>query len=337
VSSQHQGTGSFDIPKSVDLKKLGVEGSPSLDAKFAEVNYKRKTDYNFLTNEEYMKGIWLYRESMMPATSQMRQALDEYGSTKVNFTTGVARYLFYKRRFQDRSLQITSHLKMSVVPGFSVLILDDSDSDQNVIAYCTSVTHRIYATEGGYTNVQLSYARYTSEQDVASQGGTQFLTPSWFDELIFGPAPKADTTIAGKEVKALNPQGYPAQLSDFYATLLGNRGSSAITSLYAKENTIVGATRQLIASYREQKKKGSSNVMDYIAKTTAREYIKMIDYYKFFGAKTLSKNVELDKWITFSGVTFSRAGKTDQTAASIKTSVIQDYINNLKTQRGFRG
>jgi hypothetical protein len=337
VSSQHQGTGSFDIPKSVDLKKLGVEGSPSLDAKFAEVNYKRKTDYNFLTNEEYMKGIWLYRESMMPATSQMRQALDEYGSTKVNFTTGVARYLFYKRRFQDRSLQITSHLKMSVVPGFSVLILDDSDSDQNVIAYCTSVTHRIYATEGGYTNVQLSYARYTSEQDVASQGGTQFLTPPWFDELIFGPAPKADTTIAGKEVKALNPQGYPAQLSDFYATLLGNRGSSAITSLYAKENTIVGATRQLIASYREQKKKGSSNVMDYIAKTTAREYIKMIDYYKFFGAKTLSKNVELDKWITFSGVTFSRAGKTDQTAASIKTSVIQDYINNLKTQRGFRG
>lgn len=338
--SSYKGTGAFDIPKNVDTGALGVMGDSMSETTpfYTKMNNGRKADYNFLTNEEYMKGIWLYRESMMPATNQFRAALDQstYDS-KADFTTKVAKYLFYKRRFQERQLQITSHLKMSVVPGFPVLIVDDSDADQNVIAYCTSVTHRVYATEGGYTNVQLSYARYVAEQDTASQSGTQMLTPPWFDALVFGPEDPKASDANNKEVGKLGVQGYPSKLSDFYKSLLGAKGSQSLTNLYKEENTTVGSVRALIATYRDKKKSGSRDVMDFIAATTSRSYVKMKDYYSFFGATSEIIDVENKDWIMFSGQTFTRKGFPDETAASLKRNVITQYVNVLKQNRGFRG
>ena len=343
LDSKYQGQNSFDVPPYVNLKSLGVMGDETKTEPYVKINANRKTDYNFLTNEEYLKGIWLYRESMMPATSQFRTSMDVDNDVKTGFTRNVARYLFFKRRFQERQLQITSHLKMSIMPGFPVLILDDSDADQNVVAYCDSVTHRVYATEGGYTNVQLSYARHIAEQDTSSQSGAQFLTPPWFDELVFGPEAaktKGPKNKASKtEVEALGVQGYPAKLSDFFKTLLGNKGSKALTNLYSGENTTVGSARKLLSEYRAKKNSGgsSSDVMDFIAQITARDYIKMKDYYNFFGATTKSKDVEIETWITFEGETFTRKGKPDATAAALKSSVINEYINTLKKTRGFRG
>lgn len=312
-------------------------GNDSSDSIYKEHNGGRQADYNFLTNEEYMKGVWLYRETMMPATSMFRTALDADYSNKTDFTQKVAKYLFYKRRFQDRQLQITSHLKMSVVPGFPVLVLDDSDADQNIIAYCTSVSQRVYATEGGYTNVQLAYARYAAEQDTSSQAGTQFLTPPWFDELVFGPIPPLLSKSNKKEVGKLKVQGYPAALSDFYKVLLGEKGSKALTNFYDTENSIVGSIRVLLKKYREKKDAGSGDVMDFIAQITSREYIPMKDYYKFYGATTKAQNVEEEQWITFDGDVFTRTGKVDATVMAQKNAVVNSYREALKTMRGFRG
>jgi len=336
VAPEYQGLRSLEIPKTKKLAELGVAGDPDT-SEYKGMNNGRKSDYNFLTNEEAMKGIWLYRESMMPATNQFRAALDTFAQKKIDFTQKVAKYLFYKRRFQDRQLQITSHLKMSVVPGFPVLVLDDSHAEHNVLAYCTSVTHRIYATEGGYTNVQLSYARLVEEQDVSSQVGTDLLIPPWFAEEIFGPETTVKSDVAGDVIKKLKVQGYPAKLSSFYASLLGDMGSTSTSNLYSGENTIVGSVKKLLSEYSERKKTGAGDVMDFIAKTTSREYIKMKDYYKFYGAETSEKNVESANWITFTGDTFTRSKSNDSIAASLRGNIIDLYVNALRGQRGFRG
>jgi hypothetical protein len=341
VDAKYKGGNSFDIPENKnlsDLKTAGTEVSDKEGENYSKVNNGRVTDYNYLSNEETMKGIWLYREAMLPTTSAWRAALDKDYAAKTAFTESVAQYLFFKRRYQDRSLQITSHLKMSVMPGFPVLVLDDSAANQNVLAYCSSVTHRVYATEGGYTNVQLTYARYSSEEDTSSQQGAKTLTPPWFDALIFGPTDAKSSKTTKDKVGTLKAQGYPDALSDFYKTLLGDKGSTALSNLYPKdENTVVGSIMRLLEKYRAKKQSGSSDVMDFIASITARDYVKMKDYYKFFGATTTSKDVEAESWITFEGGNFDRSGKVDETASKLKSNEVTKYINTLKSTRGFRG
>jgi hypothetical protein len=63
----------------------------------------------------------------------------------------------------------------------------------------------------------------------------------------------------------------------------------------------------------------------------------MKDYYKFFGAKTTAKDVENENWITFAGGNLNRAGKADESASALKSNEIINYINTLKSTRGFRG
>lgn len=335
--SKYWGTDALEIPQNSDPKHCLDKET---NAKFKDVSNEVKKEWSFLTNEEYMKGVWLSRESMMPAATQFRSALTDYEGKK-NFSQSVAKYLFYKKRFQDRQIQITSHLKLSVMPGFPVLILDDSEADQNIVAYCSSVTHRIYATEGGYTNVQLSYARHITEQDVSSKHGTTMLIPPWFDELIFGKMQiPPESGAAKEEVSNLGVTHVSTtKLSDFYASLLGDKGSKSITNYFKKpdELTIVGAVRRLQKEYRAMKAKGTYDVQAYIAAMTSRSYIKMKDYYSFIGAKTESKNIESDKWIQFDGEVFTRKGKADEAPIALRRSVIEGYRNIIKKQRGFRG
>jgi hypothetical protein len=335
--ANYEGEDALLVPKGSNPKHcLDIEDN----ATFAELSNKTKKEWSFLTNEEHMKGVWLSRESMVPATTQFRSALTDYDSKK-NFSQGVAKYLFYKKRFQDRQIQITSHLKLSVMPGFPVLILDDSDADQNIVAYCSSVTHRIYATEGGYTNVQLSYARHIAEQDAASTHGTSMLIPPWFNEAIFGKmTTPPESASATEEVQKLGiTHVSTSKLSEFYAALLGDSGSKALTNYYEKpsELTLVGAVRKLQEDYQSQKKKGTYDVQAFIAAMTSRSYVKMKDYYKFIGASTEAKDVENEKWIQFDGDVFTRKGKSDETPITQRRKIIVSYRDTLKKQRGFRG
>lgn len=334
-----RGEDDTSIPKEGDGSDPGQFGDEEKDANYKKMNSGRKREWQFLTNEEYMKGITLSRESMMPATSSFRHSLDDFKDRKTQFTERIAKYLFYKKRFEKRSLQITSHLKLSVVPGFPVLILDDSDADQNVIAYCSSVTHRITAAEGGYTNVHLSYARSVNEQSTSSTFGAQFLVPPWFDKVIFGEvtqppgSDKAPVEVATQGVTPVAGDG----LSNFYKSILGGKGSQALTDMFKNEKVLLGAVRKLIAEYREHKAKSTKDVQSYIAKVTARDYVKMKDSFDFFGASTTTKDVESSSWIEFTGDIFKRTGKSDQNAITQRGNVVKNYRDILKQKRGFRG
>lgn len=326
------GGDSLQTPVGVDYGKYYDDDKSAA----APVNNSKKREGQFLTNEELYKGIWMTRESLMPATTQFRQALDDFG--KREFTQRVARYLFFKKRFQKRQLQITSHLKMSVVPGFPVLILDRSDADQTMTAYCSEITHRIYATEGGYTNVQLTYARTVTEQDVSSSFGTQLLIPPWFDETIFGTVTKPPPSAAApQEVKNLGNQIVStSKLTDFYTDLLGGKGSKALTDYFKGELTLLGASRKLLQEY-ETKVAQNADIMSYIASVTSRDYVKMRDAMGFISATSSVKDLENAQFIEFTSPQFLRVGKTDESVVALKRNIIVKYRDFLKKARGFRG
>lgn len=286
-----------------------------------ETNNGVKREGQFLTNEEKMKGILMDQENMVPATTQFRASLSDAG--KQTFSEGVANYLFYKKRFQTREVQITSHLKMSVLPGFTCLVLDDSEADQTVIAYCSSVTHRIYATQGGYTNVVLSYARTVGEQDVASGKIGEPLIPPWFAAELFGEVKDGEVNVGAK-------------LSEFYASLIGDIGSKCVPDLMGVK-TMTQAAKKLAAAYRKQREKGGPDgIRMMIASYTRRDYVQMKEAFGFIGAKASSNDLTLP-WLEFFGDRISGKNSRDSKQIKARRSVIDSYRTELKNKRGFRG
>jgi hypothetical protein len=344
-----------------------AEGGPQhfqdvdTDPNSSQTNNNRIREGQFLTNEEKMKGVWMAIESMMPAATTFRQEVGGSGQDPLKFIAQISKYLFYKKRFENRSLQITCHLKLSIVPGFNILLLDDSDAGQSTLAYCSSVTHRIFATEGGYTNVQLSYARTVDEEKNASSNGAEPAIPPWFDEAIFGnvgtppPSPGSKAEVNGRGPAYSSPAD--GKLSEYYMALLGNKGYKALTDYYPEERTIYGATQKLIEDYRTKKPQGSDVLQEFIAGVTGRDYIRVRDFFDFLGAKLpnakqatasanpnakvpevpLSTDIRNSNFNVFAGGAFDTTNKDFGAILKVKNKVIDAYQTALKELRGFRG
>lgn len=311
------------------------------DEESSKTNQGKLQEAQFLTNEELLKGILLAQEQMVPASSQFRNSLEDAGRKKL--ANGVAEYLFFKKRFQGRKTQITSHLKLSVVPGFPVLILDDSEADQSTIAYCSSVTHRIYATQGGNTNVQLSYARPVDEQDVASEQGNEPLIPPWFRSSIFGEKKDPpESNSAKEEVANQGKQNItPDELSTFYKEILGDKGYRTINDI-SNEKTVLGAVRFLLNEYRSVREKNKQSVTEYIARRTERDYVTLRQSFKFLGSGTSRDDLDTTQFVQFFGDRFEGKNSDgtftrDRDQIESRRQVVLNYRNKLRSKRGFRG
>lgn len=303
---------------------------------------KFKREPQLLTNEEWMKGIMMKQNGLVPASSAFRQFLDE--AHAADFAKKVADYLFYKSRYEARDLQITSHLKMSVAPGFTVLLMDPGDSDQNIIAYCSSVTHRITPKDGGYTQTTLSYARTVAEQQASRSQSADPLIPPWFDEVIFGSV--GGGQVSGQAAKSLKKDVSGAfytrpsfgKLSEFYTSLLGRKGSTALVDLYRDEGTLVGAVYRLIGEYNAYREKPGADIKSFISKRTDRDYVRIRDGFYFLnGATTPTRDFRETNFIQFSGGSFNRSGQPDDSSVKARQEVIKKYRDALKEQRGYRG
>jgi hypothetical protein len=327
----------FSETRSVDANnsQKSIDASPSV------------REQHFMTKEERYKGIWFSREGCVPANNEFRTAL----STPIRgeFLKKTATYLFFKKRFQTREMQVTSHLKLGVVPGFPALVLDASIAKQNMLAYVTSTTHRIYATEGGYTTVSFSYARTVTEQQAAQNFSNDPIIPTWFEEAVFGSV--ADKTISketndeivrsgteeeipgGKKVV----RGTYQALSKFYANLLGSRGSQAVIDRYKDEATLNGSVIRLLLEYQAQKQKPNADILDWMHSVSDRGYIRLRDYFKFYGASVGEVDLRSDNLTTASGGIFDRSGQADAVESLARRKIIQKYRDALAANRAFRG
>lgn len=329
--------GSADVQVDSDPGKFNDKDI--VDGKPRQSSNGKKREQFFLSNEEKYKGIILAQESMMPASSAFRQNVNEIA--RRDYSRNIAKYLFYKKKFENRQVQITSHLKTSVVPGFTTLILDDSEANQTLIAYCSSVTHRIYSTQGGYTNTTLSYARTVDEQDMASGKAGEPLIPPWFKKEIFGEKKKPPASKNKKLAKKVADGGeqvvVPDALSGYFAKLLGDQGSQSLNA-YTKEPTMVGAVGKLLEEYRLNRSKGNDAVSAMIDKLTRRRYITVLEAFKYIDATPVGGFDPKSAFNEFySARAFGDSGSADAAQLKARRAVIKSYRDLLRDNRGFRG
>lgn len=327
---------------------FGVSGTPGRFGESLSGNevsqYKR--EQHFLTNEERMRGILFSRENLVPASNEFKAFLND--DQRGDFSQKIAQYMLIKKRYQTRELQVTSHLKPSVIPGFSALILDDSPAGQSMVAYVSSVTHRIYATEGGYTNVSLSYARTVSEQESSSENKDDPLIPPWFAETIFGStkkvdAPKTAATTLGDDKVPKGKEVVPGPgLAGYYKALIGDKGSKPVTAAVDGKG-IYAAAANYLAAYRKVRDSGE-DVLDYISTVTDREYVPVRKAFSFLGATLHNKNLAEAQFSEATGGPFDpkadASSDADPLSKSLRTAQRQvaiRYRNKLKQGRGFRG
>jgi len=155
-------------------KKAGTRGKRTPDAKYADGAGQAPVfhDYDWATNEERIRGIKYNFINLAPApgtltmTSQgKRQPSGTRKGGAPKYLQNVASYEYYKSKFSARGATVSGPLNIRPVPGFSILLLDDSASQQNIVAYLSGITHSISADGMATTQYSISLPRLTDEVD----------------------------------------------------------------------------------------------------------------------------------------------------------------------------
>lgn len=130
------------------------------------------TDYDWATNEERIRGISYNFINLAPSASAL--TLSDQGEKTTggrkggipDFLQNVASYEYYKAKFMARQTSVSGPFNMRVVPGFPMVLLDDSQSNLNVIGYLAGVHHQIMANGSATTSYELKYPRIAGEVDL---------------------------------------------------------------------------------------------------------------------------------------------------------------------------
>jgi len=325
-------------------------------------------DFHFMSYEEVLKGIFGDQGHMMQS-AQLLSKVSSFG-TQNKFYQRATDFMFFKKRFASRVAQLSGPLNLSPVPGFSILILDDSEAEQHVTGHLEGVTHSIRADGGGFTSYEVSFPRLVEEKDLWEGNVSEPPIPPWYDEAYFGQRRKvtADdyknlpTSVQArvKNMGVVNDFGN-SQLGKVYATLLGDSkrdgqsylGSTPITT--TKYPSITAATLEIMRRYRWAKSNGVTS--EHINKYTRRDYVYLSEIFEFLGAEltTSQKNADYNnvKNIIFKGERFD-GGYVDydpdeserdkalkdlfgKEAIKRRRDPINKYRSKLLTERGFRG
>lgn len=324
-------------------------------------------DFNFLSREEILKGIFSDMGTTIPSAQILMSLVVE--SKQDEFFRQAANYLFYKKRLASRKVSTSGPLNLAPVPGFTCLLLDDSDAEQNVIGVIESISHSINSTGGGMTNYEISYARDVDEEDLWSGDLSEPPVPSWYDPAIFG------TRRALKEIDYINlpeaqqdkVRGFQTvtgfedtSIANYYKAFLGNTeagshfGSEPIVN--KKYPNMYAATLALVESYRTAKRKKEEKELVRIQ--TRRDFVLLDENFRFLGAEIKPSQKRINflniKDIIFSGDIFD-GGYVDKAsdAENNRDKVLKQYFgedvvrkrrapinayrNRLLNERGFRG
>lgn len=331
-------------------------------------------DFNYVSHEEILKGIFPELGNAMPSATVFAKttALEDQNT----YYQRGANFLYHKKRLAARNVTVSGPFNISPVPGFPMLVLDDSEGEQHVVGTLESISHRVSASSGAYTTYQMSFARYVEELDMWTGEAYEPPIPPWYDAEIFGkrrPIKDADWKSLPKSqqsrVKDLGKINAYAtddenKLSDYYQGLLGESksnshlGSSPITS--RRNQGLLAATLDMLNQYRAAKKSDSLNT--FINVQTRRDYVPLDECFEFLGAdnarfkKTPQSNPTFYKDLTglvFKGDHFDGGFIDLVEEVNVRDSLLSSYFgkdsldrrrkpidnyrNRLNKERGFRG
>jgi len=275
----------------------------------------RVQEWEFFTNEERFKGINPAFEKLAPAPAimslQNQGEVDKKGHRKggsPQYVHNVASYEFTTRRFASRRLSVTGVYNIRPVPGYPILIVDDSDAKMNFIAYLNGITHSGNASGSASTSYALSNPRDVDEVDLnrpilfsdtgkfdfKKDGSEQLFDfermfspnnqppiPDWFDDNY--------KTIGGLSLLYKSMFGGNAtSIEDIYHKFTVDRKDekedvkSALSSTTECNSVMVNAVKLIIDNYRLAKKAGME--FSYISEFTDRGFTSPEEAFKFLGA-----------------------------------------------------
>jgi len=265
----------------------------------------------------------------------------------------IAKYFFDTMRYGSRTFSVNGKFNMAPVPGFPALFVDSGDSEQNILANLTGVTHIFSATQGTSTMYHLDKARFVDEtEDYDSGRVSEVPIPPWFRGDTFGSVGNLDTIRSQLEQAsktradelnggAINIYEKPEKLNKFYEDLLGT--GSIITP---KQYTILGAAWQIAKDYKGKYDSGEPKKTDrreFVENFTHRPYTTLKEAMSFLGAKNEKPLRRGTKDVVYTGGGFtSYAGMNGaqfstqlEAAVRLRREVIKKYRAKLFSNRGF--
>jgi len=330
----------------------------------------RVQEWEFFTNEERFKGINPSFEKLAPAPAIMSlQNQGKVGSKgqreggSPQYVHNVASYEFTAKRFASRRLSVTGVYNIRPVPGYPMLIVDDSDARMNFIAYLNGITHSGNAAGNATTSYALSHPRDVEEVDLNrpilfkdtgkfdfdKDGDEQVFDfermftpnnqppiPDWFDDNY--------KTIGGlsvlyKDMFGGNATSVEDINREFNVSLKGESKDdasdtkSALSSGTECNSHMVNAVKLIIDNYRMAKKAGKE--FSYISEYTDRSFTSPKQAFRFLGAspKNATKSYEPVADTDYIGDHAIRAftvAEIDPTGESKDMSTKRDPVYNGK-------
>ncbi len=275
----------------------------------------RVQEWEFFTNEERFKGINPSFEKLAPAPAimslQNQGKVDSDGRRKggaPQYVHNVASYEFVSKRFASRRLSITGVYNIRPVPGYPMLIIDDSDARMNFIAYLNGITHSGNAAGNATTSYALSHPRDVEEIDLnrpilhsgtgkfdfSKENGEQVFDfekmftpnnqppiPDWFDDNY--------KTIGGLSLLYRSMFGGNAtSVEDLYREFAANTKDAkedvkfTLSSGTECNSHMVNAVKLIVDNYRKAKKAGKE--FSHISEYTSRSFTTPTQAFGFVGA-----------------------------------------------------
>lgn len=290
-------------------------------------------EWEFFTNEERFKGINPKFQSLAPAPAilslQNQGAKDDKGRRKggvPKYLHNVASYEYTMSKFVTRSIAVNGLYNIRPVPGYPMLVVDDSDANLNLVAYLQGISHTLHASSGVSTSYSLVLPREVDEIDlnrprlderfgrfefVVNDAGERVFNfdrmfdsenvppiPEWFDDdfKTVDGLTKLYKKLLGPEVKSSEDIRDNAMFllevekKNIAIESEGLGPRAAVTSAVAKAatNTLFrDSVQRLINDYNAAK--AANQEFEFSSTYTARSFTTVNDAFSFLGARP--KNV----------------------------------------------
>lgn len=195
-------------------------GASTSDGEQPVGDIQKLRDWHFLTNEEKFRGVVYNHIQSFPTPGKLAktEAASDDSDDINEYVDLVLRAQFLKSRYSSRTISCSGPLNLRPVPGFPVLLLDDSDAGMHLLGYLMSVTSSQSAEGSDQTTYEIALPRELSEEDLNAPRRVIADQP---DEAVETEAPKRTVTVekgdtlneigakyglAPKDIAALNPQ-----------------------------------------------------------------------------------------------------------------------------------
>ncbi len=204
------------------------KGASTSDGEQPNGDIQKLKDWHFQTNEEKFRGVVYNHIQSFPTPGKlaMTEAQSEDSDDINEYVDLILRATFLKSRYQSRALSCSGPLNLRPVPGFPVLILDDSGAEMHMLGYLMNVTHSQDAQGSDQTNYEIAFPREIAEEDLNAPVRVRAQPP---DESEEDAGTRTVTVVKGDTLNEIGARYdlSPSDIAELNPQLLGRAYTQA--------------------------------------------------------------------------------------------------------------